>query len=115
MKNKSHPKVTFKWSSVDQVLLPALSGVVKTCFDTAKICIIFQFSKENRKFLMFSIIKRPKRASFQEEFLSEILRLETIEVDYLTSSLVYVRYQSLDISHWRTSRIPRICKGLAGA
>ena len=87
MKNKSHPKVTFKWSSVDQVLLPALSGVVK----------------------------RPKRASFQEEFLSEILRLETIEVDYLTSSLVYVRYQSLDISHWRTSRIPRICKGLAGA
>jgi len=30
MKNKSHPKVTFKWSSVDQVLLPALSGVVKT-------------------------------------------------------------------------------------
>ena len=30
MKNKSHPKVTFKWSSVDQGLLPALSGVVKT-------------------------------------------------------------------------------------
>ena len=30
MKNKSHPKVTFKRSSVDQVLLPALSGVVKT-------------------------------------------------------------------------------------
>ena len=27
---KSHPKVTFKWSSVDQGLLPALSGVVKT-------------------------------------------------------------------------------------
>ena len=26
---KSHPKVTLKWSSVDQVLLPALSGVVK--------------------------------------------------------------------------------------
>ena len=23
-------EVTFKWSSVDQVLLPALSGVVKT-------------------------------------------------------------------------------------
>ena len=30
MKNKSHLKVTFKWSSVDQGLLPALSGVVKT-------------------------------------------------------------------------------------
>ena len=30
MKNKSHPRVTFKWSSVDQGLLPALSGVVKT-------------------------------------------------------------------------------------
>ena len=30
VKNRSHPKVTFKWSSVDQVLLPALSGVVET-------------------------------------------------------------------------------------
>ena len=30
MKNKSHPKVTFKWSSIDKALLPALSGVVKT-------------------------------------------------------------------------------------
>ena len=30
MKKRSHPKVIFKWSSVDQVLLPALSGVVKT-------------------------------------------------------------------------------------
>jgi len=30
LKNKSHPKVAFKWSSVDQGLLPALSGVVKT-------------------------------------------------------------------------------------
>jgi len=29
MKNKSHPTVTFKWSSVDKVLLPALSGVAK--------------------------------------------------------------------------------------
>ena len=64
MKNKSHPKVTFKWSSVDQVLLPALNGVVKTCFDTAKICIIFQFSKENRKLLMFSIIKRTQKSLF---------------------------------------------------
>ena len=27
---KSHPKVTFKWSRGDKVLLPALSGVVKT-------------------------------------------------------------------------------------
>jgi hypothetical protein len=30
MKNKSHPKVTFKWSSIDKALLPALSGVVKS-------------------------------------------------------------------------------------
>ena len=30
MKNKSHPKVAFKWSRGDKVLLPALSGVVKT-------------------------------------------------------------------------------------
>ena len=30
MKNKCHPKVTFKWSSVDQGLLPALSGVANT-------------------------------------------------------------------------------------
>lgn len=30
MKNKSHSKVAFKWSSVVQGLLPALSGVVKT-------------------------------------------------------------------------------------
>ena len=30
MKNKSHSKVIFKWSSVDQGLLPALSGVAKT-------------------------------------------------------------------------------------
>ena len=32
MKNKSHHnhhKVTFKWSSIDKALLPALSGVVK--------------------------------------------------------------------------------------
>jgi hypothetical protein len=28
-KQKSHPKVTFKWSSIDKALLPALSGVVK--------------------------------------------------------------------------------------
>ena len=30
MKNKSHPQVTFKRSSIDQALLPALSGVAKT-------------------------------------------------------------------------------------
>ena len=30
MKDKSHPQVAFKWSGIDQVLLPALSGVVKT-------------------------------------------------------------------------------------
>ena len=30
MKNKSHPLGGFKWSSIDQALLPALSGVVKT-------------------------------------------------------------------------------------
>ena len=39
-KNKSHPKVTFKWSRVFDGLLPALSGVVKLivwrCKDTNK-------------------------------------------------------------------------------
>jgi hypothetical protein len=29
---KNHPKVAFKWSSIDQALLPALSGVVKILF-----------------------------------------------------------------------------------
>jgi len=41
MKNKSHLKVTFKWSSVDQVLLPALSGVVKTYILTLQRYIFF--------------------------------------------------------------------------
>ena len=42
MKNKSHPKVTFKWSRGDKVLLPALSGVVKTYILTLQRYEIFQ-------------------------------------------------------------------------
>ena len=42
MKNKSHPKVTFKWSSIDKALLPALSGVVKSEPLTVQRYEIFQ-------------------------------------------------------------------------
>ena len=43
MKNKSHPKVTFKWSRVFDGLLPALSGVVNHyLIDTAKIITNFE-------------------------------------------------------------------------
>jgi len=42
MKNKSHPKVTFKWSRGDKVLLPALSGVVKSELLTVQRYEIFQ-------------------------------------------------------------------------
>ena len=47
MKNKSHPKVTFKWSSVDQGLLPSafeecLPDSQKRTFDAAKIRRIFE-------------------------------------------------------------------------
>ena len=45
MKNKSHPKVTFKWSRGDKVLLPALSGVAKLMFDAVKIRIFLLSSK----------------------------------------------------------------------
>ena len=41
MKNKSHSKVAFKWSSVDQGLLPALSGVVKTIVLTGQSYELF--------------------------------------------------------------------------
>ena len=47
MKNKSHPKVTFKWSSVDQVLLPRgnLPDSQNIHFDVAKIRTISEISK----------------------------------------------------------------------
>jgi len=41
-KNKNHPEVAFKWSRGDKVLLPALSGVVKSELLTVQRYEIFQ-------------------------------------------------------------------------
>jgi hypothetical protein len=55
MKNKSHPKVTIKWSRGDKVLLPALSGVVKnSCSDAAKISISLDICKLFQRYFLVS-------------------------------------------------------------
>ena len=80
VKNRSHPKVTFKWSSVDQVLLPAFSGVVKTNvltlqryafnFDSArKLPYILSFLSKlgslSKSFHIFARRRRPYKNSYR--------------------------------------------------
>ena len=48
--------MTFKWSSIDKALLPALSGVVKNLFDGANIRSISICSKYFGTFFIFSVI-----------------------------------------------------------
>ena len=51
---KSRPlEVAFKWSRGDKVLLPALSGVAKTCFDIAKVSVFIISSKLFVRFSLF--------------------------------------------------------------
>ena len=64
MKNKSHPKVTFRWSSVDQVLLPALSGVAKTMFWRCKgKCFLLYL----QTFWLFSLLNKDKLLTLQSK------------------------------------------------
>ncbi len=40
MKNKSHPEVTFKWSSIDKALLPAFKRYLGRCFHLHKSALL---------------------------------------------------------------------------
>ena len=56
--------VTFKWSSIDKALLPALSGVVKNLFDGAKLGNLSISSKYFGTFFVFSALYSKKICTF---------------------------------------------------